>query len=94
MLKMAKTEIAGNFCNLSCLVPIVLLTLLGCVPQDFTVSDDVRKTAEVHYQIGINYLGEGKTPQAIKEFLSAQALSPKNPDIEHASRPCVSTKRS
>jgi type IV pilus biogenesis/stability protein PilW len=84
MVKMAKTETAGNFYNLFFLMSMVPLMLLGCVPYDFTGSDDGRKTSEVHYQVGINYLGEGKTPQAIKEFLSAQALSPKNPDIEHA----------
>jgi type IV pilus assembly protein PilF len=84
MSKVAKTEITRNLISLVCLAPVVLLTVLGCVPQEFTGSEDVRKTSEMHYQIGVNYLGEGKTPQALREFMAAQALSPKNPDIEHA----------
>jgi type IV pilus assembly protein PilF len=84
MSKVAETEISRKICGLLCLASIVLVTVLGCVPQGFTGSEEIRKTAEAHYQIGINYLGEGKTPQALKEFLAAQALSPKNADIEHA----------
>ncbi len=34
--------------------------------------------------MGVNYLSDGKTPQAIKELLAAQSLSPNNADIEHA----------
>jgi type IV pilus biogenesis/stability protein PilW len=47
-------------------------------------SDTDKKTAEFQYQVGVNYLSEGKTSQAIKELLEAIRLSPGNADFEHA----------
>ncbi len=55
----------------------------GCVPQQNSSRADTQKEVQVHYQMGINYLAEGKSPQAIKELLSAQSLAPSNADIEH-----------
>ena len=58
--------------------------MLGCVPQQNTPLGKVDKTSQVHYQMGLNYLNEGKTPQALQELLTAQKLSPVNADVEHA----------
>jgi type IV pilus biogenesis/stability protein PilW len=58
--------------------------LIGCVPGLNTGSNQISPDAQLKYQLGINYLNEGKTPQAIKELLAAQTTDPKNSDIEHA----------
>lgn len=65
---------------------ILLITALfiGCVPQSASPPKEVRKQVEAHYKLGIKYLGEGRTPEAVSELLAAQALVPNNPDIEHA----------
>jgi type IV pilus biogenesis/stability protein PilW len=58
--------------------------ILGCVPQPGGGQKTVPQDAQLKYQLGLNYLNEGKTPQAIKELLSAQGIDGKNADIEHA----------
>ncbi|MFH0958280.1 MAG: tetratricopeptide repeat protein, partial [Pseudomonadota bacterium] len=68
---------------------LVMLALLvsaftSCVPQKAETQGKLQKTVELHYQLGINYLNEGKTPQALKELLAAQTLAPGNADVEHA----------
>ncbi len=62
----------------------LLIVLIGCVPQMGGMSGTDKKTVQFHYQLGITYLSEGKTPQAIKELTTAQGLHAGNADIEHA----------
>ncbi|MCA1960036.1 MAG: tetratricopeptide repeat protein [Desulfomonile sp.] len=71
------------------IVSTVFLTLLmggvGCVPQSGgTSGQELKKKAAIFYETGVKYLGEGKTPQAIKELTEAEKLSPDNADIQHA----------
>ena len=73
-----------NIVMLCWCVAAVAAGMCGCVPRTNSSKADVQKEVQLHYQMGINYLGEGKTPQAIKELLSAQALASSNADIEHA----------
>ncbi len=63
---------------------LVVLLLCGCIPQKGAQSEDVRKKMAYHYEAGLNYLNEGKTPQAVKELLAAQAIAAGNADVEHA----------
>jgi len=63
---------------------VALICFAGCVPQKSESPGKVQKTVELHYQLGVNCLNEGKTPQAIKELLAAQMLAPGNADVEHA----------
>jgi type IV pilus assembly protein PilF len=63
---------------------MVLGALLSCVPQQGASPGKVAKTIHAHYRMGINYLNEGKSPQAIKELLTAQSLATNNADVEHA----------
>jgi type IV pilus biogenesis/stability protein PilW len=65
------------FCLLSFWV-----VLWGCVPISGP-TDTETKTAQFHYQMGVNYLGEGKTTQAIKELDEAVKISPGNADYQH-----------
>jgi type IV pilus biogenesis/stability protein PilW len=73
---------------MTCRKMLVLLCTVSfvwsCVPLANTTSPEAQKTLDVHYQLGIKYLAEGKTPQAMKEFMTAQAISAKNSDVEHA----------
>ena len=43
-----------------------------------------KKLAIAHYKLGISYLDNGDTVSALDEFLLAQSLDKKNPDIKHA----------
>ncbi|MBM3301392.1 MAG: tetratricopeptide repeat protein, partial [Deltaproteobacteria bacterium] len=56
----------------------------GCVPQQTTSKESVEKESQAHYQVGVQYLSEGKSGQALQELTAAQALTPGNADIEHA----------
>ncbi len=60
---------------------LVVLLLCGCIPQKGAQSEDVRKKMAYHYEAGLNYLNEGKTPQAVKELLAAQAIAAGNPTL-------------
>ena len=61
-----------------------IIVILGCVPQKSSSPGKVQQTVEMHYQMGINFLNEDKTPQAIRELMAAQLLASKNADVEHA----------
>ena len=65
-------------------LPVAAVLLWSCVPQKAATSPDVKKKLDTHYQMGITYIAEGKTPQAIKELMAAQALAPDNAAVEHA----------
>ena len=65
-------------------LPVAAILLWSCVAQKASTSPDTKKKLDTHYQLGITYIAEGKTPQAVKELMAAQALSPENADVEHA----------
>lgn|GEM_PF-486292 len=77
------SSLPPGFCHLLTGL-MVLAALLGCVPQQGASSGKVAQTVQSHYRMGINYLNEGKSPQAIKELLTAQSLATNNADVEHA----------
>lgn len=66
------------------MLALLVTGFTSCVPQKTETPGKLQKTVELHYQLGINYLNEGKTPQALKELLAAQTLAPGNADVEHA----------
>jgi Flp pilus assembly protein TadD len=61
------------------LLALSLLLTAGC-----GVTAKARKDAEVHYILGVSYLREQNPTLALKEFLFAAQLDPKNPDIQNA----------
>jgi type IV pilus biogenesis/stability protein PilW len=65
-------------------IALAALMLWGCIPQQTAVPGSGKKDVNAHYQMGVTYMSEGKSPQAIKELLEAQKLSSRNADIEHA----------
>ncbi|MGB9616342.1 MAG: tetratricopeptide repeat protein, partial [Desulfomonilaceae bacterium] len=63
---------------------VMALAPSGCIPTKNKAAPQTQASYQLHYQLGINHLAEGQTPQAIKELLAAQAIQPNNADIEHA----------
>jgi Tfp pilus assembly protein PilF len=70
---------------LVCLGLVALLTL-GCATtkkQQAAEKDRVRKAAS-HLDIGIGYMNGGRTALALREFLNAERLDPRNARIQYA----------
>jgi superkiller protein 3 len=63
---------------------IALVVLPACVPQFTKKSAEMQKMVETHYDAGVTYLNDGKTPQALKELLEAQRMAPDNANVMHA----------
>jgi Tfp pilus assembly protein PilF len=55
------------------------LLLGGCGPDE----SEIRK-AGVHHGLGYNYLQQGDATSALREFLEAEKLNPKDPQIQYA----------
>lgn len=71
--------------SVSAVIIGLLVGGVSCVPQSGGTSEqELKKKAAIFYETGVKYLGEGKTPQAIKELTEAEKLSPTNADVQHA----------
>lgn len=62
-------------------VCILLLAILlgGCAGPQKT-----KDPADIHYMLGVSYLGEGNATLALKELLKATEINPDRPDIQQA----------
>jgi len=64
------------------------LALVGCASTPTTESAEdaavTERKANIHYEMGIQHLKEGRTPQAIGSLLLAEQLNPNNPAIHFA----------
>jgi type IV pilus biogenesis/stability protein PilW len=60
------------------------LVLWGCVPIASGPNDTQKEIAKTYYQMSVDFLKDGKTPQAIQYILKAIAINPRNADFQHA----------
>jgi type IV pilus assembly protein PilF len=59
--------------------------LLGCATASTRAADQQRlRKATSHLDIGVGYMSTGRSALALREFLNAEALDPKNPKIQYA----------
>lgn len=56
-----------------------ILALAGCM----AMPNENNKEAEIHLQLGVSSLSQGNYPQAMRELLIAEKLSPENPVIQN-----------
>jgi len=64
---------------------LVCALALGCATTSQRAEDRQRlRKASSHLDIGVGYMDSGRSALALREFMNAEALDPKNPKIQYA----------
>lgn len=58
---------------------LLLFSVVACAPPQ-----DTSQQSEMHYTLGVAHMREGKLPAALREFIKASDLDPRNPRIQQA----------
>jgi len=60
---------------------ISVLLLGGCSASNKPSDEDQIKRAKLHYQLGLDALYKNRLPKAFEEFMLAEEIDPKQPDV-------------
>jgi type IV pilus assembly protein PilF len=66
-----------------CLVSAIAASGLGCATMTGASDQDARRAAS-HVQVGGDHLSNGRSALALREFLAAEKLDPKNAQVHYA----------
>ena len=81
LLRFARNDNVANF-STNCIVLFLVISLFSCVP--YQVREKKIQEANLHYDIGINYLRQNKFQEAKTEFDYALKKNNKKPEIYYA----------
>jgi len=60
---------------------MAFLLLSGCSASNKPSDEDQIKRAKLHYQLGLDALYKNRLPKAFEEFMLAEEIDPKQPDV-------------